>query len=129
MLLENETLADIEDRAEALMDADFELLEDLIEWRTKRALSQPEVASRMGVSQSAVSQFESMNGNPTLQTIRRYANAVGVRVNHIVFDDLAVATYETPNTVLRLSRTGKTKSGPGEWSTTTSGYLHKKVVA
>lgn len=88
MLLPGETLEDIELRAERLLDEDLALLEELVAWRVKRGLQQKDVAARMGVSQAAISQFESLNGNPTFQTVRRYANAVGVRISHTIQDDL-----------------------------------------
>ena len=119
MLLPNETLEDIERRAESMMDSDLDFLEQLIEYRETRGLSQNAVAKRMGISQAAVSQFESLDGNPTMQTLRRYANAVGARVHHTVVDDLRAT--ERANTYKLTVIPGQRKPGrvsdlSGGWS-------------
>lgn len=82
-----ETLEVIEARAEALVKSHRELLEHLIGLREANRLSQEQVAERMGVSQSAVSQFERYDSNPKLSTVRRYALAVGARIHHQVEND------------------------------------------
>ena len=63
------------------------MMRALVAARERHELSQEAVAERMGVSQSAVSQFERADSNPTLATLRRYAVAVGVRVYDVVVDD------------------------------------------
>ena len=74
-------------RSDALVRADRLLMQELIALRNARPLSQEVIGDRMGVSQSAVSQFERYDSNPTLSSIRRYALAIGARVEHRVFDD------------------------------------------
>ena len=83
----DETVEAITARAEALVASHRELLQDLISLRVANRLSQGDVAERMGVSQSAVSQFERYDANPKLSTVRRYALAVGARINHRVEND------------------------------------------
>lgn len=80
-------------RAEALVDEMTDFMVDLRALREKHRLHQGIVAERMGVSQSAVSQFESYDSNPTLSTIRRYAMAIGARLELRVIDDYE----ETPS--------------------------------
>lgn len=63
-------------RARELQTALRELMEGLVDLRDQNGLTQQEVADRMGVSQSAVAQFERYDANPTLATIQRYALAV-----------------------------------------------------
>ncbi len=41
----------------------------------------------MTVTQSTISTFESMENDPKLSTIRRYAGAIGVLIRHHVEDD------------------------------------------
>lgn len=84
----NEDLKSIEERAEQLVDAHFRLLEDLVNLRKKRGLSQAVVGERMGVSQPSIASFEAYDSNPTLSTIRRYALAVGARLHIEVVDDV-----------------------------------------
>lgn len=80
----------IDERAEQLVESHTRLMEDLYLLRKKNKLSQDLVGERMGVSQPAVASFESHDANPTLSTIRRYALAVGARIEYKVIDDLEV---------------------------------------
>lgn len=71
--------------ANDLARGDREFLDELIAHRRGSA-TQGEIADRMGVSQSAVSQFEAGDRDPQLSTIRRYALALGVMVEHRVVE-------------------------------------------
>jgi transcriptional regulator with XRE-family HTH domain len=53
------------------------LVEALLSRRTALGLSQREVASRMGTTQSAVSELERAEADPRLSTLQRYARSVG----------------------------------------------------
>lgn len=63
--------------AKELVRTSRNFLDDLISFRSASKMTQADVAELMGVSQSAVSQFEHYDANPTLATVRRYALAVG----------------------------------------------------
>lgn len=63
--------------AKELVRTSRNFLDDLISFRSALKMTQGDVAELMGVSQSAVSQFEHYDSNPTLATVRRYALAVG----------------------------------------------------
>jgi transcriptional regulator with XRE-family HTH domain len=90
-----EDLSRIEERAEQLVESHERLLQELHRLRKKNRLSQETVGERMGVSQPAVASLENHDANPTLSTIRRYALAVGARIEYRVIDDLEViATSE-----------------------------------
>lgn len=71
-------------KAKALLASQREFLDSLVALRKKAGISQDEVANRMGVSQSAISQFEHYDANPTLSTIRRYALAVDASISYRV---------------------------------------------
>ena len=71
-------------RATALAMSDQEFKADLVRHRRDLDLSQEEVARRMGVSQPTVSEFERYDNDPKLSTIRRYAHAVGLLIDHRV---------------------------------------------
>ncbi len=73
--------ASLDALADELVANQRQLMNRLVEARQQADLSQEEVARRMGTSQSNVSTFERYDSNPTLQTVRRYALAVGVRVH------------------------------------------------
>ena len=59
------------------VDAEFSIVEALIHARTLAKLSQAEVAKRIGTTQSAIARLEAGNTEPTIPTLRRYAEATG----------------------------------------------------
>jgi DNA-binding XRE family transcriptional regulator len=52
-------------------------------WREYLQLTQAEVATRMGVSQPALSQLESPRARPRRATLARLAKALGVRLEQL----------------------------------------------
>ena len=62
------------------LDEEFALASALIEARTRADISQKEIAKRMRTSQPAVARLEGGHGNPSLDTLRRYARATGTRL-------------------------------------------------
>ncbi|MET8704636.1 helix-turn-helix domain-containing protein [Kitasatospora sp. NPDC058032] len=62
--------------AEALM----QLIQTLVAHRKSAKLTQKAVAAEMETTQSAVSEFERLGGDPRLSTIMRYARAVGLKI-------------------------------------------------
>ena len=67
-------LEDLAGRRRALIDA-------LVRARQTSALSQTEIAARMGTSQSAVARLESGELDARLSTLERYAAALGHTVD------------------------------------------------
>ena len=63
------------------MDQRESLIEDLVHRRKSLNLTQTAVASRMGVRQSTISEFENEAGDPRLSTLQRYARAVDACVS------------------------------------------------
>ncbi len=57
-----------------------DLMDSLVATREKQGISQKEMGERLGISQSAVAQFELSSANPTVTTIIRYANQLGVKL-------------------------------------------------
>lgn len=106
----SESATSIEDRATSLVTTLDKLMDDLVGLRDAHGLSQTVLASRMGVSQSAVSQFEHEDSNPTLSTLRRYALAVGARLRIEVVDD-AVLTLPVRGTVSTVTPTSRVTWG------------------
>ncbi|WP_369722753.1 MULTISPECIES: helix-turn-helix domain-containing protein [unclassified Bradyrhizobium] len=64
-------------RAYDALESEFALVDALIRARTRAHLSQAEVASRMGTTESAVSRLESGRVKPSTRTLERYAEATG----------------------------------------------------
>lgn len=79
-----------------LVEADEWLLDALILCRKNAGLSQAEVATRMGISQSAVARIESGERNPQLSTLRRYAHAVRAHVSHTVTPTASRPSVQVP---------------------------------
>lgn len=116
----------LEARAEALIANHDNLLKDLIAIRKKHNLNQGEVAERMGVTQPAVAQFERYDANPTLDTVRRYAMAVGARLHTKVEDDIIKdSAYEAGSPLFQSRVVNKTvvaniNTKRMQWGPTTS---------
>ncbi|NQX22718.1 helix-turn-helix transcriptional regulator [Curtobacterium sp. VKM Ac-2852] len=96
--------------------ADLELINTIRAKRLERGLSQAELGRLIGVSQATVSEFESGVTEPRLQTVRRYARALGIMIEHHVRDaDLSYArgtiTLHTQLTAtVHLQRAGQVGS-------------------
>ncbi len=61
------------------MSDEFELARELIAARVRAGLTQAELATRMGTTQSAVARIESGRQLPSLKTMHRYAAATSTR--------------------------------------------------
>jgi ribosome-binding protein aMBF1 (putative translation factor) len=59
------------------LESEFALVNSLIRARTRAQLSQAEVATRMGTTESVVSRLESGRVKPSTRTLERYARATG----------------------------------------------------
>lgn len=63
---------------------DHNLIRSLAQARRDRGLSVEQVADAMGFGVSDIKEFEASDSDPHLSTIRRYAHAIGVMVDHAV---------------------------------------------
>lgn len=66
--------------AYAEADGEFSVIEEMILARTAAGLTQGEVALRAGTTQSAIARLEGGGVSPTIETLRKYAAAVGKRL-------------------------------------------------
>lgn len=64
-----------------------DLLKQLVALRHEKKLRQVDVAQKMGVGQPSVSELERGETNPRLDTIQRYAHAIGVSIEFKVVQD------------------------------------------
>lgn len=69
------------------LEEEFALIEAMMDARKRSRLSQAEIASRMGTTESAVSRLESGRTKPSTRTLERYAAATGHRLK-ISFEPL-----------------------------------------
>jgi transcriptional regulator with XRE-family HTH domain len=71
-------------KAYAEQTEEFALLDELLKARRQAGLTQSEVAQRMGTQTPAVARLESGGGSrrhsPSVATLRKYASAVGCRL-------------------------------------------------
>lgn len=58
-----------------------EVLHNLVEHRKNSKMRQIDVAVAMGIGQPAVSELERGETSPKLETLQRYARAIGVTLN------------------------------------------------
>jgi len=65
------------------LEEEFAFLDEFLKARAAAGMSQAEIAQRMGTTQSAVARLESGRGkhSPSLATLRKYARALGYRVD------------------------------------------------
>lgn len=61
------------------LEEEFAVASELIAARARAGLSQAEVATRMGTTQSTIARLESGRTLPSLRTLHRYAAATGSR--------------------------------------------------
>ena len=67
------------------LEEEFAFAAALIDARSRAGLSQMDVAKKMRTSQPAIARLEGGRGNPSVDTLRRYAKATGLRLK-ISFD-------------------------------------------
>jgi len=78
--LKAQLLADPSTRAAYDAQADeFAVARELIAARTQAGLTQADVAERMGTTQSVIARLESSKRAPSLRSVQRYAQAIGLR--------------------------------------------------
>lgn len=58
----------------------YDLISAIIDQRTKKGLSQKDVAEKIGTMQSAIARFESGSHNPTLLFVKKLADALDVKI-------------------------------------------------
>ena len=63
------------------LESEFELLNALMRARAHAGISQAEVASRMGTTESTINRLKSGRTKPSTRTLERYAEATGHRLH------------------------------------------------
>lgn len=64
----------------------IDTLADLVVIRLEKNMSQKEIAKKMNISQARVAAIESVESTPTLKTLAKYADALGVRIDMRISD-------------------------------------------
>ena len=72
-------LQDPEVRAEwDALEPEFTIIQAIIDARKKTGLTQKQLSERTGIAQSDISRMENGNANPSLNTLKRLAAAMGM---------------------------------------------------
>ena len=64
----------------ARADEEYALAEAMVRARTAASLTQSQLAERIGTTQSAIARLEGGRLSPSVRTLRRYAEATGMRL-------------------------------------------------
>jgi predicted transcriptional regulator len=62
------------------LDAEFTLIHEMLHQRYDLGITQAQLAKKMGTKQSAIARFESGRSNPTLDFIKRLADALDLEL-------------------------------------------------
>lgn len=62
------------------LEAEYALIEKIIELRQKKGWTQAELAAKLGTTQSALARIESGKFNPKLDFLKRLADAFGTKL-------------------------------------------------
>lgn len=77
----NERLHDPEIKAEYdALEAEFSIIQAMIDARKKSGMTQKQLSEKTGIAQSDISKLENGNANPSLQTLRRLAAGMGMKL-------------------------------------------------
>ena len=98
---------------------DYRFGEMIYKLRVKMRLSQSKLAEMLGVSNKAVSKWETGNAKPQLDTVKRLADIFGVSVDELL------EAKEKPNEITRIVLTG----GPCAGKTTALTRIREKFTA
>lgn len=75
----NEQLRDPEFKAEwDALEPERQIMRAIIEGRDERDLTQKQLAEVTGITQADISRFENGTGNPSLRTLKRLAEGLGM---------------------------------------------------
>ena len=75
-LLKNSTVKEAYDE----LKVEYQILSDVVRLRNKKKMTQKELATKMGTTQSALSRFEMGGVNPSLNFLKKLAGALGTKL-------------------------------------------------
>jgi len=87
------------------LEAEYQIIGQLLKARTRAGLTQSDVAERMGTTKSAVSRLEGSGKHaPSLETLRKYAHAVGCQLQIRLVPDKASSVSSAKLSSTRAQR-------------------------
>ena len=66
-----------------VQDIEFKLIENLVNERKKRSITQKEIAEKTGLSQQAISRIEKYGNRPSLSNLLKYMYALEININDL----------------------------------------------
>ena len=82
----NEQLRDPEFKAEwDALEPERQIMRAIVEGRDEQALTQKQLSEMTGITQADISRFENGTGNPSLRTLKRLAEGLGMSLK-VEFD-------------------------------------------
>ena len=77
----NEQMKDAEFKKEYdALDAEFSIIQAMLDARKEAGLTQKDLAARTGIAQADISKLENGNANPSLRTLQRLADVMGMKL-------------------------------------------------
>lgn len=84
----DEMMKDPEFKAEwDAFEPEFAIMQAMVDARRQSGMTQKQLAEKTGINQADISKLERGNGNPSLRTLRRLAEGMGMRVK-IAFEPI-----------------------------------------
>ena len=62
------------------LEPEFAIIQAMIDARKESGLTQKELSEKTGITQGDISKLERGNGNPSIRTLKRLAEAMGMRL-------------------------------------------------
>lgn len=62
------------------LDTEFSIIQAMLDARKAAGLTQKDLAERTGIAQADISKLENGNANPSLRTLQRLAEGMGMRL-------------------------------------------------
>lgn len=62
------------------LDVEYQILSDIVRIRNRNKITQKQLAKKIGTTQSALSRFEIGDVNPSLDFLKKVANALGTKL-------------------------------------------------
>ena len=76
-----EQMKDPEFKAEYdALEAEYAIIQTMIDARKRSGLTQKQLSEKTGITQSDISKLENGSANPSLQTLRRLADGLGMKL-------------------------------------------------
>ena len=69
------------------LDNEFAIIQAMIDARKTSGMTQKQLSEKTGIAQADISKLENGNANPSLRTLQRLANGMGMKVK-LVFEQI-----------------------------------------